>query len=98
MPMANGTELLNSPWETILSPFTDLLGSGFYIIPISVIAAAIFMKTRDIVSVGVFMILAGSLLSGAGIFQGYFGIVPLYIIIVALGITSVVIGLLFMRK
>lgn len=97
MPI-NGTELLDAPLETILSPFTDLLGSGFYLIPISILCAAIFLKTRDIVTVGVVMILSGALLSGGGIWTGYMEIVPLYIIFVGLGITSVVMGVVFMRK
>lgn len=97
MPI-NGTELLNAPWETILSPFTDLLGSGFYIIPVSVMAAALFIKTRDIVSVGVLMILAGALLSGGGLWTGYYQMSILYVIFTLIGVVSVVMGLLFRRR
>lgn len=97
MPI-NGTDLLDAPWETILSPFTDLLGSGFYIIPVSVMAAALFIKTRDIVTVGAFMILAGALLSGGGLWTGYYGMSILYVIFTLIGLVSVVMGLLFRRR
>jgi len=46
LEMVNGTELLDDPFNTVFSPFTDLLGSAFWLVPISIIAAALFMKTK----------------------------------------------------
>lgn len=97
MPV-NGSTLINNPWTTIFSPFTDLLGTGFYILPITFIALALYVKTRNPVLVSSFVIASGLLLSGGSIFADYPEIVPVYAILVALGFVGLIMGLFFMRK
>jgi len=94
----NGSELIDNPWATIFSPFTDLLGSGFYLIPVTFIAIALYVKTKDLMVSSVWLIMAGLLLSGGSIFTGYYGMSMLYTVIVALGVTGVVMNIYFMRK
>ena len=94
----NGSELIDSPWSTIMSPFTDLLGNGFYLIPITFIAIALYIKTKDIMVSSVWLLASGLLLSAGSIFTGYLEMSILYTIVVAIGISGVVMNLLFMRK
>lgn len=93
----NGTTLLNDPWNTIVSPFTDLLGTGFYMIPVGAIGAGLYVKTKNPVMVGMYLLSSGSLLAGGSIFAGMMGMVPIYIMVTAAGIASLMIGLLLRR-
>jgi len=94
----NASELISSPWETVLSPFTDLLGSGFYLFPVTFIAIALYVKTHDVVLASSWLVAAGILLSAGSIFTGYLEVSVIYIIITAMGVTGVVMGILFMKK
>jgi len=94
----NGTELIETPWETVLSPFTDLLGNGFYLIPVTFIAIALYVKTRDAVLASMWVMAAGILLASGSIFTGYIEMSILYTIIAAAGVTGIVMGILYMRK
>ena len=97
MPI-NGTDFIKSPWDTMLSPFTDLLGTGFYLIPVTFIAIALFMKTRDVMVASVWLLASGIMLSGGSIFTGYLEMSLVYTIVVAAGITGIVISIISMRK
>ena len=94
----NGTELINAPWETILSPFTNLLGSGFYLFPVSFIALALYVKTHDSMLSSAWLLISGVLLAGGSIFTGFTEMSIIYTIIVAIGVTGIVINVFFMRK
>jgi len=93
----NVTEFIDDPFGVTFSTFTDLLGTPFYLILISVIGAALFVKTRDPMMLGMYLISSGALLSGGGIFVGAIHMIPFYVIIIALGLTSMFIGLI-LRK
>ena len=86
----------------LLSPFFALLGSGFLIIPISVIGGALWQQKKDITAVtlyftAAFTFLAGS--SGAGYLWGsYQPAIPLYIILAALGWTAMIVQTVFIRR
>ena len=97
MPL-NGSELVNKPWDTIFSPFTNLLGTGFYLIPLTFICIALYMKTRDFVVVSMFMIASGSLLGSGGIFAGYGSMAFAYLMFAALGVIGLIVGVFFMRE
>ena len=97
MPI-NGSELVSDPWGTIFSPFTDLLGTGFWLIPLTFIAIALFVKTRDVVVASLFILASGVMLSGGNIFAGYPEMAFAYLIFAALGIVGLVLGIFFMRK
>lgn len=94
----NGSEFIDAPWETIFSPYTNLLGVTFYLIVLSFIVVALYIKTRDLVVVGAFMLASGVLLSSGAIFASYPEMAFLYIIFTLLGIVGLVLGIFFMRK
>ena len=94
----NGTTLINDPWTTIWSPFVDLLGGGFFLIPVSFIGAALFIKTRDPAIIGIYMIGTGALLSAGGLFTGFGEGITAYIIFTALGIGALIYSVLMGRN
>ena len=63
----NGSDLINQPWNTTFSPYIALFGQGWLLIPVSFIAAALFMKTRDPVLLSMFMIVSGIMLNATGL-------------------------------
>ena len=67
----NGTDFINNPWNTTFSPYTNLLGAGFYLIPLCFIAAALYVKTHNGVAVSVFIWVSGLLLASGSIFMDY---------------------------
>ena len=92
----NGTDLLNNPFTTIFSPFINLLGSGFFLIPISFITMALYVKTRNLVTVSAFMIASGSLLTGVSMFSTYPEMGSyVYPIFTGIGVASLVLGFIF---
>lgn len=93
----NGTTLLDNPFETIFSPFTDLLGSVFYLVPVSAIGLGLFVKTRNPVMVSMYLLSTGALLSTGGLFTGAMEMVPVYIMIAAAGMAGLFISLLLKR-
>jgi hypothetical protein len=82
----NGSDLVNQPWNTTFSPYIALFGQGWMIIPVSFIAAALFMKTRDPVVLSMFMILTGALLSIGGLFIGFAPAIFVYLMFSVIGI------------
>lgn len=94
----NGSEFIDAPLETIFSPFTDLLGTGFYLIPLTFIVIALYIKTRDVVVASAFMMASGVLLSSGAIFADYPEMAFVYLIFTVLGIVGIVLGIFFMRK
>jgi len=97
MPI-NGSELIDNPMTTIFSPFTDLLGTSFWLIPLTFIAIALYVKTRDVVIVSVFMLASGVMLSSGSIFAGYPEMALVYMLFSGLGIVGLIAGIFFMRK
>jgi len=83
----NGSDLLNQPWNTTFSPYIVLLGQGWLLIPVSFIAAALFMKTRDPVLLAMFMIVSGAFLTAGGLFTSFgSSAVFAYVIFTVIGI------------
>ena len=93
----NGTDFIHNAWNVTWSPFTDLFGSGFFLIPVSFIGAALFMKTRDPAIISIYMIVTGVLLSAGGLFTGFTGGITLYIIFTAIGLASLIYSVIMGR-
>lgn len=70
MSNINGSEILEKPWDSFFSRFTDIFGYSFFLIPIGFIALALYLKTRNVTVVSVWLMGSCSLL-GAGIFTMY---------------------------
>ena len=94
----NGSELINNPFDTIFSPFVDLLGTGFYLIPLTFICIALYIKTREPAVVSAFMLASGTLLSGGSIFTGYGSMGFAYMMLAALGLIGLILSIFFMRE
>jgi len=97
MPV-NGSEIIQHPWDEIMSPFTDMLGMGFYLVPLGFIAVALYLKTRNTVVPSLFMLASGSLLSTSSIWVGYEEAAIFYILFTAMGLVGTIISLFFMKK
>lgn len=93
----NGSDLINAPIETIFKTFTDLFGTGFYLIPISVIGAALWYQKKDLSMVGIYLITTTALLGGGNFFAGNMDIVPLYIIVAGIGFGLLVLDALWKK-
>lgn len=93
--MFNWTQFINQPMETALKVFIDMFGNGFYLIPISVIGVALWQQKQDPFIVTIYFCTSFSLLSGATIMAGFFEIVPLYIILTAIGFTVLIVQFIF---
>jgi len=94
----NGSELIDKPWDTIFSPFTDLLTQGFFLIPVSVIACALYIKSRNPVMVSCFLIISGIFLSSGALFSAYPEMITVYALFTTMGIMGLIVSLFFMRK
>jgi len=97
----NGSELINNPWNTTMSPWTDLFSpfSGmFYLIIVLVLAAALYVKSRNPAGVSAFIIGAGALLSAADMFSGYSMMGGFMVVVVVMGFVGLIASLYFMKK
>jgi len=94
----NGSELIDNPWETIFSPFTDFFGMGFWLLPLSFIAIALYVKTRDTTIVSVWLMASSLLLSSGSIFTGQPEMAFVFSIFTVLGIIGVVVSIYFMKR
>jgi len=93
----NGSELLDNPFDTIMGTFTDIMGGAFWLIPIGVVALALYVKTREISVVSVWLMLS-SLLVGSGVYSQYPEMSFLYYLITVIGLVGVIVSLFFMRR
>jgi len=95
MPPINGSDLINQPWNTTFGPFTDLFGSAFWLIPLSFITVALFVKTRNPTAVSGFMIASGIILGSGNMFVSNPEMAFVYWIFAALGIVGLILGIFF---
>jgi len=93
----NGSELINDPLDTIISPFTDILGGIFWLIPIGIIAVALFVKTRS-VTVSSIWLMASTALIGTGVFVDYPEVGFIYYIFTVLGLVGAIVSIFFMKN
>ena len=95
----NGSELIEQPWNTTFSPFTDLfeemIGNGhvFYLIPLVFITVALFVKVREPAVVSMFMLATGALLATGNIFLGAINMGIIFIIFAAIGLVGLFVSL-----
>jgi len=96
--MINGSHLITQPWNTTFSPYIALFGQGWLLIPVSFIAAALFMKTRDPALLAMFMIVTGGLLTMGGLFAGFAPATFIYIIFTVIGVAVLFYNVFFGGK
>lgn len=88
--MVNASELIDQPLNTILSPYTALMGGVFWLVPISIIAGALFMKTKNITVVGTWLLGAGMFMGGVNLFSGFPVMLDFYGAIIVIGIVMII--------
>ena len=94
----NTSEIIDDPFNTIFNPFTDLFGNGFWLIPLTFIAVALYVKTRSVVSVFAFLAAGCALLGTVNMFTGYPEMAYVYILIGLLALVVLVLGIIFIRR
>lgn len=100
----NGSELVNNPWNTTWSPWTnlfhDMVGSGalFWLVPLTVLTLGIYVKTQNPVMTTAFMVGSGALLAGGSIFTGSPEMSIAFTIFTAIGLTGLFASVLFQRR
>jgi hypothetical protein len=93
----NGSEFIQQPWDTMWSPFIDVFGAAFWFIPIGIVAAALFMKTREITVTSVWLTVS-CLLAGSTMFNEHPEISYIYLLFAGLGIVGTIVSLYFMKE
>jgi len=100
----NGSDLVTEPFNTTFSPYTDLFdymldgtGAMFFLVPLIFISIALFVKTRDITVVGMFMLVSGGLASGTTLFVGALDASLVFTVFAAIGITALFVSFLLKR-
>lgn len=93
----NGSELIDKPWDTIWGTFTNIFGGAFWLIPIGIIAVALFMKTREVTVSAIWLALS-SLFVGTAVFSEHPEIGFLYYMFTVLGLIGTIVSIFFMRE
>lgn len=77
-------------WDVTTSPYTNIMGSWFYIIILSVITMGIYLKTEDLTVAGAFLLIASTFLSPiiTAIPEGKLA----FMVTIAIGITVTIVG------
>lgn len=100
----NGTELIEDPFQIVTGPWTDwfedITGNGavFYLFPVTIIALGVYVKTNDIVTTSMFLLITGALLFTGSVMVGIPEMGIIFIIFTAMGIVSLFLGILFQRR
>jgi len=94
----NGTEFVNNPWDAIFDVFTDLFGMGFYIVPVTFIAFALYNKTRNPVLASCFIWGSGLLLASGNIFMDHPEAAKIYLVFTIIGIVGTILSLVFNKE
>ena len=94
----NTSPIINDTFNTTFSPYTNLLGNLFWLIPLSVIATALYVKTQNIIAVFAFLAASSSMLVAGNIYIGSPEIAFIYIVVSALALVGLVLSILFIRK
>ena len=93
----NISDMINNPFPTIFKPFTDMIGNMFWFIPITFIAFALYVKTREPIVVSSFLLATGVIMTSSNLFIGQTEIGFIYMIFVAIGITGLLLSLYFTK-
>lgn len=96
--MFNWSLLPSQPFETCLKIFTDLLGNGFFIIPIAVIGGALFRQKKDPTIVAMYFISSFALLGAGAIIGGNPELGKIFLLLTAACLTAVITAFLFLKR
>ena len=100
----NGSDLINQPWNTTWSPYTDFfektMGNGniFYLVPVLVLTASIYVKTHNPVMASLFMVASGILMAGGSVFLNAPEMSIIFTIFTAIGFAALIMSLIFQSR
>ena len=94
----NGSDLINQPWNTTFSPYINLFGQGWIIIPFAFIGAALFVKTRDTALTAVYMLVIGGFMTAGTAWAGWMSAASLFIIMAAMGFAALMYNVFYGGK
>lgn len=103
----NGSGLINNPFGTIFSPFTDffegILGPGggnvVFLVPVLVLAFGLWVKNNEKPMLAVVFIIGSSALLGLGnLFVHAYGAAVICLVLTGLGLTSMILNVVFHRS
>lgn len=96
--MFNGTDFINSPIMTCLKVFTDLLGNGFFIIPIAVIGGALYRQKKDPAMIAMYFISSFALLGGGALAGGNAELGKIFLLLTGACLTAVIVSFIFLKR
>lgn len=100
----NGTELINEPVNTTLSPFMDFFetvtgnGMNFWVIPLIGVTIGIYVNSDEVLAPCMFMLASGGLLTSGHIFAGMPGVPYMLVIFASIGLTGIFASLYLSHK
>jgi len=94
----NGSDLIDNPLDTMMSPFTDIIGSAFWLIPIGFIGLALYIKTRNFTATSIWLMASCSILGTSNLFVDHPEMSFLYYVVSILGLVGTVISVYLMKK
>lgn len=94
----NGSDFISDPFNITFSAYTNLFGGLFWLIPLSGIAMALFVKTRNPSMVMGFLVAGSLLLSSGHMFLGAPEMATIYLVFSALALTGLIMNIYFSRK
>ena len=94
----NGSDFIESPWNITWGSYTDLFGNMFWLIPLSSIALALYVKTRNPSMVMGFLVVGSLLLSSGHMFLNAPEMATIYLIFSALSLTGLIMSIYFSKK
>jgi len=93
----NGSSLLDDPINTLMGTFTDILTSAFWLIPIGFIAVAIYIKTREVTAVSIWLLASCLLVGSANLFGEYPQMAFVYYIFAVIGLVGTILSIWLMK-
>ena len=97
MPL-NGSDLTNAPLDTMVSPFTDILGSAFWLVPIGFIAVALYIKTHDFTASSVWLMVSTAVLGTSNLFVDNPEMSFLFYVLTIIGFAGTIASIYFMKN
>jgi len=88
----NGTDLISNPWDSFFSVYGDIIGVSWYLIPISFIAVALYIKTRTFAVSGMWL-MASTLMIGSALFVEHPEMSFVYYLFTVLSFVGIVVSI-----
>lgn len=100
----NGSELMDNPFETIFSPFTDFFelatgnGGFFFVFVVIILAIGLYIKTKDLTFTSMFVVASFGILSLGTYMGSMIELSILFAVFCALGLVALIMNLVLHLK